>query len=146
MVTLADLGILREVSVVEATVTVTLTPTYSGCPAMAEIKSDLRLRLQQAGFDQVRVLTELSPPWSSDWITADGRRKLRAAGIAPPRSAAVRAAGPIPLTLRPVVRDIACPRCGSTSTREIAAFSATACTALYRCGDCAEPFEYVKDI
>ncbi|SDO91757.1 ring-1,2-phenylacetyl-CoA epoxidase subunit PaaD [Nakamurella panacisegetis] len=146
MVTLADLGILRDVRVDAAGVTVTITPTYSGCPAMREISHDLQLRLAQAGFDDIKIRTELSPPWSSDWITPDGRAKLSAAGIAPPNAAGSRPGGPIPLTLAPIARDVACPRCGSRRTEETSAFSATACKALYRCRDCAEPFEYVKEI
>lgn len=152
MVTLADLGILRDVQVLATggsdgiQVVVTITPTYSGCPAMREISHDLQLRLQQAGFQDVTVRTELSPAWSSDWITVDGRTKLAAAGVAPPNSAGVRAAGPIPLTLQPMLRDVACPRCGSRRTDETSAFSATACKALYRCRECAEPFEYIKEI
>lgn len=146
MVTLADLGILRHVRHDGDTVTVTITPTYSGCPAMREINHDLRYRLRQAGFEDVAVETELSPPWSSDWITVDGRAKLRAAGIAPPNSAGHRPTGPVPLTLTAAVRKVSCPRCGSRRTRETSQFSATACKALYRCQDCQEPFEYVKEI
>jgi len=146
MVTLADLGILRDVRQDGKTVIVTITPTYSGCPAMREIGHDLRYRLQQAGFGPVTVQTELSPPWSSDWITDAGRAKLTAAGIAPPNIAGPRPAGPIPLTLTLVPRRVACPRCGSMRTRETSPFSATACKALYRCRECQEPFEYVKEI
>ncbi len=147
MVTLADLGILRAVEVVDGTVVVTITPTYSGCPAMREITGELRHALTAAGFADVTVRTALSPPWSSDWITAAGRRKLAEAGIAPPNAAAVRAPGsPVPLTLTPRARAVTCPRCGSPDTRETAAFSATACKALYRCRVCREPFEYVKEI
>jgi ring-1,2-phenylacetyl-CoA epoxidase subunit PaaD len=146
MVTLADLGILRDVQQLGDGVLVIITPTYSGCPAMFEISRDLRYRLQQAGFADVTVRTELSPPWSSDWITDEGRAKLTAAGIAPPNHSGPGGAGPVPLTLRPPVRDVACPRCGSRDTRETSAFSATACKALYSCLDCAEPFEYVKEI
>jgi ring-1,2-phenylacetyl-CoA epoxidase subunit PaaD len=146
MVTLADLGILRRVQQDGESVTVTITPTYSGCPAMVEMSNDLRYRLQQAGFTQVTVRTELSPAWSSDWITPDGRAKLAAAGIAPPNPAMARGAGPIPLTLQLPVRDVRCPHCGSDRTQETSPFSATACKALYRCRNCAEPFEYVKEI
>ena len=146
MVTLADLGILREVRQDGASLTVTITPTYSGCPAMREISHDLRYRLQQAGFDDVTIRTELSPPWTSDWITSAGRAKLTAAGIAPPNSAGTRSAGPIPLTLTLGSRNVSCPRCGSSATTETSPFSATACKALYRCRDCREPFEYVKEI
>jgi ring-1,2-phenylacetyl-CoA epoxidase subunit PaaD len=145
MVTLADLGILRDVQHDGDRVTVTITPTYSGCPAMREIGRDLTHRLEQAGFAEVVVRTALAPAWSSDWITADGRTKLAAAGIAPPNPAAPRT-GPIPLTLAPRARTVRCPRCGTDDTRETSAFSATACKALYRCSACDEPFEYVKEI
>jgi ring-1,2-phenylacetyl-CoA epoxidase subunit PaaD len=145
-VTLADLGILREVQGDGTSVTVTITPTYSGCPAMREISQDLRHRLQRAGFAQVTVRTQLSPPWSSDWITDEGHAKLAAAGIAPPHPAPQRGTGPVPLNLLPRARDVTCPRCGSIATTRTAQFSGTACKALYRCRDCSEPFEYVKEI
>jgi ring-1,2-phenylacetyl-CoA epoxidase subunit PaaD len=143
MLTLADLGILREVVDDGTSVTVTITPTYSGCPALREISRDLVHRLSQAGYPTVRVRTSLAPAWTSDWITAEGRAKLTAAGLAPPRPAAT---GPVTLTLTPHTPSVACPRCGSRDTWLTAAFGATACTALYRCAACAEPFEYVKDI
>lgn len=146
MVTLADLGILRGVDEDDDAVVVTITPTYSGCPAMREISADLQFRLRQAGYADVTVRTSLAPAWTSDWITAVGRAKLAAAGIAPPNAAAQRASGPIPLTLRVRPRTVACPRCTGTDTRETSAFSATACKALYRCNACDEPFEYVKEI
>jgi ring-1,2-phenylacetyl-CoA epoxidase subunit PaaD len=153
MVTLADLGILRGVAAEgEQLVVVTITPTYSGCPALREIAHDLRHRLSQAGFMDVTVRTELAPAWSSDWITAEGRSKLRAAGIAPPHPApsghpARGPGGPVPLTLTATRREpVGCPRCGSLDTTQTAAFSATACKALFRCESCREPFEYVKDI
>ena len=136
MLTLADLGILREVSADSGRVIVSLTPTYSGCPALTEMRRDLAGRLAAAGLD-AEVRTRLSPPWSSDWITAAGRRKLAAAGIAPPRPARTLPApargGPVPLTLTPVRRDLACPRCGALGARLTAAFGATACRALYQC-------------
>jgi ring-1,2-phenylacetyl-CoA epoxidase subunit PaaD len=142
MVTVADLGILRAVDVTASGVTVTITPTYSGCPAMREISADVRGRLERAGFRPVTVRTQLAPPWSSDWITGEGQRKLAAAGIAPP-SPAPRRTGPIPLTLgRPASPP--CPRCGSPRTRRTADFSATACKSLHRCEECSEPFEGVK--
>lgn len=146
MVTLADLGILRSVEQQDGTVTVTITPTYSGCPAMREIAHDLRHQLTRAGFADVTVKTSLAPAWSSNWITDAGRAKLADAGIAPPNPAGPRAAGPIPLSLTVRRRTVACPRCASTDTRETSAFSATACKALYRCDACDEPFEYVKEI
>jgi len=150
MVTLADLGILRGVTVQDGHLVVTITPTYSGCPAIAEIAHDLRHRLGQAGFADVTVRTELAPAWSSDWITAEGRGKLLAAGIAPPHPAPPGAAargGPVPLTLTATRREpVSCPRCGSADTTQTAPFSATACKALFRCEACREPFEYVKEI
>jgi ring-1,2-phenylacetyl-CoA epoxidase subunit PaaD len=144
MVTLADLGILRDVAAEGGRLVVTITPTYSGCPALHQIAHDLRYRLGQAGFADVAVRTELAPAWSSDWITAEGRGKLRAAGIAPPAPAP---RGPVPLTLTTTRREpVGCPRCGSPDTTQTAAFSGTACKALFRCEACREPFEYVKAI
>jgi ring-1,2-phenylacetyl-CoA epoxidase subunit PaaD len=142
--TLEDLGILRDVNEDGDRVTATITPTYSGCPAMREISHDLTHRLRQAGYRRVEVRTQLSPAWTSDWITPAGRAKLAAAGIAPPSAAPARN-GPVPLTLgrRPTVP---CPHCGSSSTRETATFSATACKSLHRCAECSEPFEHVKAI
>jgi ring-1,2-phenylacetyl-CoA epoxidase subunit PaaD len=153
MVTVADLGILRDVTAEGDAVVVTITPTYSGCPAMREIAHDLRARLGRAGFADVTVRTALAPPWTSDWITAEGRRKLHDAGVAPPgpapaaRVGAGGQVGPVPLTLGAARRrPVACPRCGSADTTQTAAFSGTACKALYRCEACREPFEYVKGV
>jgi ring-1,2-phenylacetyl-CoA epoxidase subunit PaaD len=148
MMTLADLGILRRVTAEDGRVVVTITPTYSGCPALTEIARDLRYRLGQAGFADVIVRTELTPAWSSDQITPEGRGKLHAAGIAPPGQGTRRGSpGPVPVTLTAAPREpVACPRCGSRDTEQTAAFGPTACTALFRCGTCREPFEYVKDI
>jgi ring-1,2-phenylacetyl-CoA epoxidase subunit PaaD len=145
MVTVADLGILRAVEHDGDRVVVTITPTYSGCPAMREIGADVRHRLLQAGYAEVEVRTQLAPPWTSDWITAEGRRKLAGAGIAPPHSAPARC-GPTPLNLGLTRRAVHCPRCGSANTNRSADFGSTACKALYRCADCSEPFEYVKEI
>ncbi len=132
--TIADLGILRDVREENGAVTVTITPTYSGCPAMAQIAADLHRRLGEAGYRDVAIRTELSPPWTTDWITPDGRRKLAAAGIAPPGM------NPVLITLA-----VRCPRCGSADTREISRFSGTACKALCQCLACLEPFEHVKE-
>jgi ring-1,2-phenylacetyl-CoA epoxidase subunit PaaD len=143
--TIEDLGILRGVAYSPAGgVVVTITPTYSGCPAMREIAADVQARLNRVGFERVTVATRLSPPWSTDWITQEGHRKLAAAGIAPP-APAPRRAGPVPLTLgrRPSPR---CPRCDSPDTRLTAQFSATACKSLHRCNACGEPFEAVKPL
>ncbi|MCO5994233.1 phenylacetate-CoA oxygenase subunit PaaJ [Actinoallomurus sp. WRP9H-5] len=146
MLTLADLGVLRDVTEEDGRVVVTITPTYSGCPAMDAMRADLIGALRAAGHERVEVRTVLHPPWSTDWISAAGRRRLAEAGIAPPGAAPRRAEGPIPLTLGPTVRTVRCPRCGSADTEETSAFSATACRALRRCRACLEPFEHVKEI
>jgi ring-1,2-phenylacetyl-CoA epoxidase subunit PaaD len=141
MVTVADLGILRDVAEDGDAVTVTITPTYSGCPAMREIAADLRRRLERAGYHHVDIRMSLSPPWTTDWITPEGRRKLAAAGISPPAATSPVTFVPLPLARAPVT----CPRCGSRDARETARFSATACKALYKCRACLEPFEHVKE-
>jgi ring-1,2-phenylacetyl-CoA epoxidase subunit PaaD len=145
--TLADLGVLRDVRTEsDGTVVVEITPTYTGCPAMGVMRADLVHALRSAGFDSVDVRTVLSPAWSTDWITDDGRRKLAAGGIAPPGKAPERAPGPVPLQLSPRPRTVECPLCGSTDTEQISEFGATACKALRRCRSCREPFEHVKEI
>ncbi|WP_424535616.1 1,2-phenylacetyl-CoA epoxidase subunit PaaD [Sphaerisporangium viridialbum] len=147
MMTLADLGILRDVSETEGGgVVVTITPTYSGCPAMAAIRADLSTALRAAGYADVRVRTVLSPAWTTDWISERGRRKLAEAGIAPPGPAPVRPRGPVPVTLGPSRRRPSCPRCGSDDTEETSRFGATACKGLWRCRACREPFEHVKEL
>ena len=148
MLTVADLGILRDVAAEDGHIVVTITPTYSGCPALREIARDLQHRLTQAGFAGATVRTRIAPAWTSDWITPEGRRKLQAAGIAAPRPAGPDPAprGPVPLNLTMAPRDqVACPQCGSPDTVQTAAFGATACKALMRCHTCHEPFEYVKE-
>jgi ring-1,2-phenylacetyl-CoA epoxidase subunit PaaD len=146
MLTLSDLGVLRDVRVEQGTVVVEITPTYTGCPAMGVMRADLVHALHAAGFADVDVRTVLSPPWSTDWITGAGRRKLVQAGIAPPGAAPQRGPGPVPLSLGPTRRTADCPLCGSSDTEEISEFGATACKALRRCRSCREPFEHVKEI
>ncbi|TNC27773.1 1,2-phenylacetyl-CoA epoxidase subunit PaaD [Amycolatopsis alkalitolerans] len=143
MLTLGDLGVLREVSEKDGRVTVSITPTYTGCPAMDTMRDDLVHALSRAGYLDVEVRTVLHPAWSSDWITEAGRRKLAEAGIAPPGEAP---RGPVRLTLRPPAGRVACPRCGSVDTVLISGFGPTACKALRRCRACQEPFEHVKEI
>jgi ring-1,2-phenylacetyl-CoA epoxidase subunit PaaD len=145
--TLADLGVLRDVRTeADGTVVVEITPTYTGCPAMGVMRADLVHALHRAGFATVDVRTVLSPPWSTDWITEEGRRKLAAGGIAPPAAAPVCSPGPVPLRLEPLRRTVACPLCGSADTEELSEFGATACKALRRCRSCREPFEHLKEI
>lgn len=146
MLTLADLGILRDVREDADGVVVTITPTYSGCPAMDAIRADLVAALRRAGHARVDVRTVLTPAWTTDWITETGRRKLAEAGIAPPGPAPRRAAGPVPLVIGARPRAVRCPQCGHDGTERIAAFSATACRELRRCPSCREPFEHVKEI
>ena len=145
VLTIADLGILRDVRVgAGGEVEVVITPTYSGCPAMAHFESEISAVLGQAGYGEVIVTIALSPPWTTDDISADGRRKLTAYGIAPPVGRAPT--GPVNLSLathRPP--KVACPRCGAEG-RESARFGSTACKAAYVCTGCGEPFDYVKAI
>ncbi len=146
VLTLADLGVLREVSEVGDRVVVTITPTYSGCPALDEMRSDLHEKLTEAGYRDVEIRTVLHPAWTTDWISDDGLRKLTEHGIAPPSRIGPRAVGPIPLTLHPPKRRVSCPHCGSARTTELSRFGSTACKALRRCEDCREPFEQIKEI
>ncbi|WP_431043316.1 1,2-phenylacetyl-CoA epoxidase subunit PaaD [Streptomyces sp. P1-3] len=141
VVTLAELGVLRGLHVVApGRVEVELTPTYTGCPAVEAMAADIERVLHDHGIPQVEVRTVLSPPWTTDAITAEGRRKLAESGIAPPRAAAATA-GPVPLTLA-----IRCPHCGSTDTTLLSRFSSTACKALRRCESCREPFDHFKEL
>jgi ring-1,2-phenylacetyl-CoA epoxidase subunit PaaD len=143
MVSVVELGIVRDVRLDDATVVVTVTPTYSGCPAIEAIARDIGAALAEAGIAAARTETQLSPPWTTDWVTPEAKRKLRAFGIAPPHIAQPRidVSGISPLRRRVVV---ACPRCGSTRTRLLSQFGSTACKAQYRCDGCLEPFDYMK--
>ena len=122
-VSVVDLGIVRDVT----DDAVIITPTYTGCPATLAIEADIRTALDKAGLSALKIQTTLSPPWSTDWISAEGREKLRAYGIAPPVKTAVQ-----------------CPRCGSTHTEELSRFGSTPCKSLHRCLDCREPFDRFK--
>lgn len=139
VISIEDLGILRDVTVdADGHVDVTITPTYSGCPAMEAIRSDVRTALAEHGYDDVEVRLVLSPAWSTDWITAEGRRRLEEYGIAPPGP--VRSEqGTVSLTL-----SVRCPQCGSPETRELSRFGSTACKALWVCNACREPFDHFK--
>ncbi len=145
VVSVCDLGIVRDVAVQGQGVAVVLTPTYSGCPATEVIAQSVHDALAGAGFDPVTVSTRRAPAWTTDWISDAGRRKLRAYGIAPPSgNAAVHDDGPRPIRIH--ARGVDCPRCGSSQTEKLSAFGSTACKALYRCLACREPFEYFKPI
>lgn len=146
MLTLDDLGVIRGVEEDGDAVTVTITPTYSGCPAIEIMRDDLRARLAEAGYGRIEVRTVLSPPWSTDWISAGGRRKLAEHGVAPPGPAAHAPPGPVPLVLRPPSAVVRCPRCGSPATEELSRFGPTPCTALRRCSACREPFQHMKEL
>jgi ring-1,2-phenylacetyl-CoA epoxidase subunit PaaD len=139
VLTIEDLGILRSIEEDGERVTVTITPTYSGCPAVEAIRDDVLHALATAGYEDSRVLVTLSPAWSTDWMTDAGKQKLRAYGIAPPAERTAHHEGPIRIELA-----VKCPRCGSLNTREIARFGSTACKALYECRACLEPFDHFK--
>ncbi len=139
-VSVVDLGIARDVEYDGARLVVTITPTYSGCPAMREIEHDVKARLSER-FDDVEVRTVLSPPWTTDWITPAGRVKLAGSGIAPPGARMLPLLSP---DLMGAGRPEACPHCGSDAVEELAGFGSTACKALWRCTACREPFDYIK--
>lgn len=136
-----DLGIVRDVWVKdEKEVQVTITPTYSGCPAMDVISMQIRMLLLEKGFEQVVIKTELSPAWTTDWMSEAGRKKLHAYGIAPPN--------PVQQVCHQELfaphEAVACPQCGSWNTRLVSEFGSTACKSLYQCNECQEPFDYFK--
>lgn len=139
VLTIADLGILRDVTVDDGRVVVTITPTYSGCPAVEAIRDDVLRTLSDAGFEDVVVRTVLSPAWTTDWMTDAGKQKLLDYGIAPPTG--TRPTGPVSVPL-----SVRCPQCGSLDTRELTRFGSTACKALYECRTCLEPFDHFKPL
>jgi ring-1,2-phenylacetyl-CoA epoxidase subunit PaaD len=148
MLTLEALGVLRSVSVEDGTVIVTITPTYSGCPAMATMRDDLVHRLEDAGFEAV-VRVRLTPAWSSDWITPRGRQALADHGISAPLPVPrprPRHDGPVPISLLWKRRALGCPRCAGSQVELVSEFGPTACKAMYRCTTCLESFEHVKEI
>ena len=137
VLTIEDLGVLRTVDERDGRVRVDLTPTYSGCPAIDAMRDDVRTALEGAGYHDVEVRTVLSPAWTTDWMTADGKRKLHEYGITPPNSRAADGR----TALRMAVK---CPRCDSLDTVELARFGSTSCKALYECRSCLEPFDFFK--
>ena len=143
-VSLCDLGIVREVSCDDSGLKVLLTPTYSGCPATEVIAKSVVDALHDAGLAPARVAMQMAPAWTTDWISEEGRRKLRDYGIAPPGPVLAEGAQPIRFMRREA--PLACPRCASLDTERLSAFGSTACKALYRCRACREPFEHFKPI
>ena len=137
VLTIADLGVLRDVAIRDGQVEVAITPTYSGCPAMNMIALEIELALERAGIGRPTVRTVLSPAWTTDWMSEDGRNKLREYGIAPPQASNSRRAlfGE---------QQVACPQCGSDNTELLSEFGSTSCKALWRCKACREPFDYFK--
>jgi ring-1,2-phenylacetyl-CoA epoxidase subunit PaaD len=131
VISLVDLGVIRDLAWEGDTLAVAVSPTYSGCPATAVINQEIERALREHGVEKLRLERRLSPPWTTDWISAEGREKLRAYGIAPP----VPRGGPV-----------ACPLCGSKQTDKISQFGSTPCKAHYRCRDCLEPFDHFKCI
>ena len=137
VLTIADLGILRDVRWDDGRIQAVITPTYSGCPAMQTIEQDIRTILRENGYAEVEVKTQISPPWTTDWLSAAGREKLLQYGIVPPAGSTAKQ------SLR-AAASLECPRCRSTNTEKISEFGSTPCKALYKCNDCLEPFDYFK--
>lgn len=130
VISVLDLGIVRDVIVDEDTVEVIITPTYSGCPAMLEIEREINNALKKEGVSKLKITTVLSPAWTTEWMSEEGKRKLKEYGIAPPNPTNPE--------------DIQCPQCGSQNTQLVSEFGSTACKSLFKCNDCLEPFDYFK--
>ena len=145
-ISVTDLGIVREVIEHGDALEVVVTPTYSGCPATEVIEQAIAAAIDDAGLGPARVTQRRAPAWTTDWITPEGREKLRAYGIAPPGACASEATASNVQPIRWMARNVACPRCGSAQTERLSAFGSTACKSLYRCVACREPFEHFKPI
>ncbi len=141
VVSVVDLGIVRDVALRDGHLDVTITPTYSGCPATQMIENEVRVALDEAGYASATITTALSPPWTTDWIGPQAREKLRSYGIAPPQADTIDKRA-----LFPERAPVVCPRCASRNTRMVSEFGSTACKAHYKCRDCLEPFDYFKCI
>lgn len=140
VITIEELGILKNITIENNMLLVTITPTYTGCPAMQHIENDIKKIAEKHFLDNYKVNTVLSPAWTTDWITEAAKEKLRAYGIAPPEKTSVNKA----VLLGKAERVVKCPQCGSTETEMINQFGSTACKALYKCKSCLEPFDYFK--
>ena len=142
VITIIELGVIRDIDITDdQTISLKITPTYSGCPAMKQIEDDVRKKLSENGFTTITINTIFSPPWTTDWITPEAKEKLRIYGIAPPEHSTEDKSW-----LTGNIKTLACPRCKSQNTKLISQFGSTACKALYQCQDCLEPFDYFKCI
>lgn len=141
VITIEELGVLRGIEINNNTVLITITPTYSGCPAMKQIEDDILAVLKRNGYEDVKIHMRYSPAWTTDWIPEMALEKLRAYGIAPPEKTTADKG-----VLMGKEKKVKCPRCGSSSTRMVSQFGSTACKALYQCEACHEPFDYFKCI
>ena len=142
VITIIELGVIRDIEITnDSTISLKITPTYSGCPAMKQIEDDVRKKLSENGFTNITINTIFSPPWTTDWITPEAKEKLRIYGIAPPEHSTEDKSW-----LTGHSKTISCPRCKSKDTKLISQFGSTACKALYQCKDCLEPFDYFKCI
>lgn len=142
VISITDLGVIRDVKITgESSIELKITPTYSGCPAMQQIEDDVRKKLQENGFVDIKIQTIYSPPWTTDWINDSAKDRLREYGIAPPEHTTEDKSW-----LTGKEKTIRCPRCKSSHTKLISQFGSTACKALYQCQDCLEPFDYFKCI
>jgi ring-1,2-phenylacetyl-CoA epoxidase subunit PaaD len=141
VISIVELGVVREVHTEGKAVEVKITPTYSGCPAMKQMEDDVRKKLKDAGFEEIRITTVYQPAWTTDWMSASAKTKLREYGIAPPEEATTDKS-----FLTGKQKQITCPRCKSTNTVMVSQFGSTACKALYKCNECLEAFDYFKCI
>ena len=141
VLSILDLGVVRKVEFDKQYPIITITPTYSGCPAMQRFESDIKEALEKAGFENIEVPMVYEPAWTTDWISDEGRRKLKEYGIAPPEETTANKKA---LFFEEDIITVTCPRCNSKNTKLESQFGSTACKALYKCNDCMEPFEYFK--
>jgi ring-1,2-phenylacetyl-CoA epoxidase subunit PaaD len=141
VISIVELGVIRDVHAEGRKIEVKITPTYSGCPAMKQMEDDVRKKLEEAGFEDIKITTVYQPAWTTDWMSAEAKEKLRKYGIAPPEESTTDKS-----FLTGKVRIVQCPRCGSRDTVMVSQFGSTACKALYKCKDCLEAFDYFKCI
>lgn len=141
VLTVVDMGVVRAVDITTPNLVVTITPTYSGCPAMNEIEENIKTKLKEEGLENVEVKTQISPPWTTDWMTDKGKQKLSEYGIAPPEGSSSDKS-----VLFGKPKQVKCPHCGSMETTMVSQFGSTACKAMYKCNTCLEPFDYFKCI